>query len=370
MNDLPRLPLLDLRAQHAGLHDEIMAAVGRVVASGRFVQGPEVARFEADFAKVSGTDHAACVNSGTSALHLALLALGIGPGDEVITAPMTFVATTAAIGYVGAKPVFVDVDPRRWTLDPGAIEAAITPRTKALMPVHLHGLSADMDPIMEIARHRGLKVIEDAAQSHAATYRGRPTGSFGDAAAFSFYPGKNLGALGEGGALVTNDPDIAASARLLRDWGAVAKYRHVAKGYNYRMDELQAAVLSVKLARLDAWNDARRRLAERYDRRLAALGVEHPVMDEGHVYHVYAVTVPNRDAVAAALQRHGIDTGIHYPIPVHLQPAYAELGHRPGSFPVSERLAERFLSLPLHPELTPAQVDRICDRLHEALHGK
>ena len=263
------VPFLDLKAQHEQMKPEIDAAVMRVIDSAQFVLGPEVAAFEERFAGYCGVQYCAALNSGTSALHLALLAAGIGPGDEVITVSMTFVATTAAILYCGAKPVFVDVDPNTWTMDPNLIEAAITPRTKAILPVHLHGLMADMDPIMELARRHDLVVIEDAAQSHGAEYKGRRAGSIGDIGCFSFYPGKNLGAYGEGGAVVSNNPDLARKVALLRDWGQESKYNHVVAGYNYRMDGIQGAVLNVKMQYIEAWTEARRRVAAHYDRLLA-----------------------------------------------------------------------------------------------------
>ena len=332
------VPFLDLKAQHEQMKPEIDAAVMRVIDSAQFVLGPEVAAFEERFAGYCGVQYCAALNSGTSALHLALLAAGIGPGDEVITVSMTFVATTAAILYCGAKPVFVDVDPNTWTMDPNLIEAAITPRTKAILPVHLHGLMADMDPIMELARRHDLVVIEDAAQSHGAEYKGRRAGSIGDIGCFSFYPGKNLGAYGEGGAVVSNNPDLARKVALLRDWGQESKYNHVVAGYNYRMDGIQGAVLNVKMQYIEAWTEARRRVAAHYDRLLAKRGYNRPAPPSHcrHVYHVYAVALSHRDDVQKTLQAEGIATGIHYPVPVHLQKAYANLKYKPGDFPVTE----------------------------------
>jgi dTDP-4-amino-4,6-dideoxygalactose transaminase len=362
------VPFLDLKAQHEQMRPEIDAAVMRVIDSAQFVLGPEVAAFEERFAGYCGVQSCAALNSGTSALHLALLAAGIGPGDEVITVSMTFVATTAAILYCGAKPVFVDVDPNTWTMDPNLIEAAITPRTKAILPVHLHGLMADMDPIMELARRHDLVVIEDAAQSHGAEYKGRRAGSIGDIGCFSFYPGKNLGAYGEGGAVVSNNPDLARKVALLRDWGQESKYNHVIAGYNYRMDGIQGAVLNVKMQYIEAWTEARRRVAADYDRLLAKSGYNRPASPSHcrHVYHVYAVALSHRDDVQKTLQAEGIATGIHYPVPVHLQKAYADLKYKPGDFPVTESLAGRFLSLPIYAELRPEQVLEVVLALEKA----
>jgi dTDP-4-amino-4,6-dideoxygalactose transaminase len=356
------IPFLDLGAQHRALAPELEAAVARVLRSGQFVLGPEVEAFEAAFARYCGTRFAVAVNTGTSALHLALLAAGVGPGDEVITTPMTFVATVAAILYVGARPVLADIDPLTWTIDPARAAAAVTPRTKAILPVHLHGRMADMDPIMALADAHGLVVVEDAAQAHGAEYRGRRAGSLGDAGCFSFYPGKNLGACGEGGAVVTDDAGLAETIRTLRDWGQASKYHHVLKGFNHRMDGIQGALLGVKLPHLDAWTEARRRHAARYDALLAGSGVRIPAPcpDGRHVHHVYAVELPDRDAVRRRLAEAGIATGAHYPVPVHLQPAYADLGYRRGDFPIAERFAERTLSLPMYPELSADQIARVA----------
>ncbi|WP_407118064.1 DegT/DnrJ/EryC1/StrS family aminotransferase [Bradyrhizobium sp. LMG 9283] len=362
------IPFLDLKAQYSQIKPEIDAAVARVIASGHFVLGPEVTAFEGRFAEYCRTAHCRAVNSGTSALHLALLAAGVRPGDEVITVSLTFVATTAAILYSGAKPVFVDVDPVTWTMDPGLVEAAITPRTKAILPVHLHGLMANMDPIMEIARRHGLVVIEDAAQAHGAEYRGRRAGSIGDLGCFSFYPGKNLGACGEGGAVVTDRPEFARRVSLLRDWGQEAKYDHVIAGYNYRMDEIQSAILSVKLDYIEHWTEARRSLAERYDALLSDLPFARPQppRHSRHVYHVYAVRLQCRDDALTRLRDAGIGAGIHYPVPVHLQRAYVDLGYRAGDLPVTERLANDFLSLPIYPELQPEQAAEVVAALRNA----
>jgi dTDP-4-amino-4,6-dideoxygalactose transaminase/acetyltransferase-like isoleucine patch superfamily enzyme len=351
------VPFLDLKAQYRSIKSEILPAVGKVLDNCSFVLGAEVAEFEREFAAYQHAANGIAVNTGTSALHLALLSAGIGPGDEVITVPFTFVATVAAIVYTGARPVFVDIDPRTLTMDPSRIEAAITPRTKAILPVHLHGQPADMDPICEIARLHNLVVIEDACQAHGAEYKGRRVGSIGDLGCFSFYPGKNLGAYGEGGMVVTNAAKYAATIRMLRDWGAESKYRHVLKGYNYRMEGMQGAILRVKLRHLDAWTESRRANASRYNVLLAGSGVTTPVESPGnkHVYHIYAIRVPGRDEFQNALMTLGIHTGIHYPIPVHLQPAYADLGYKSGDFPEAEAAAREVLSLPMFAELNHDQ---------------
>ncbi len=357
-----KVPYLDLKAQYQSIKPEIDAAISRVLDSCQFVLGSEVAEFEQNFAAYCGTSECIALNSGTSALHLALLAAGIGEGDEVITVPFTFVASVAAVLYAGARPVLVDIDPRSFTIDPAAIECAITPRTRAILPVHLYGQPADMDPIMDIARRRGLVVIEDAAQAHGAKYKGRPVGSIGDMACFSFYPGKNLGAYGEGGALTTSNPEYARSARMLRDWGQDRKYHHVLRGYNYRMEGFQGAVLGVKLKHLDAWTETRRKIVAQYNDLLAHVDVETPseMPWATHVYHVYTVRSTDRDGLQTALTTEGIQTGIHYPVPVHMQPAYADLGYGPGAFPHSEAAARQVLSLPLYPELSSQAVTQVA----------
>ena len=361
------IPFLDLGAQHAPLLPELEAAVTRVIRSANFVLGPEVEAFEAELGAFCGTRFAVAVSSGTAALHLALLATGIGPGDEVITTPMTFVATVAAILYAGATPVLVDIDPRTRNLDPALVARAVTARTRAILPVHLHGAPAAMDEILALADAHGLTVVEDAAQAIGAEYQGRRVGALGDVGCFSFYPGKNLGACGEGGAVVTDNADLAATLRRLRDWGQTEKYRHEERGYNYRMDAIQAACLRVKLPHLPDWIDARRTRARWYDQRLGATGITlpEPAPADGHVYHVYAVELPDREAARRRLQGRGIATGIHYPAPVHLQPAYAEFGRGPGSFPHAERFAARTLSLPLYPELSRLQVEAVAEALME-----
>ena len=365
---IPPIPLLDLKAQYHQIKPEIDAAVARTIESGQFVQGPEVAAFEERFASYCRAKHCIALNSGTSALHLALLAAGVGPGDEVITVSMTFVATTAAILYCGATPVFVDVEPDTWTMNPDLLEAAITRRTKAILPVHLHGRMADMDAIESIARRHQLIIIEDAAQAHGAEWRGRRAGSIGELGCFSFYPGKNLGGLGEGGAVVCNDSALARRIALLRDWGQESKYNHILAGYNYRMDGIQGAVLNVKMNYIEAWTEARRAVASHYDRLLEdhPFGRPAPSPHGRHVYHVFAITLVRRDEVQTALHSAGVGASIHYPVPVHLQPAYAGLGYGPGDLPVTEMLAARFLSLPIYPELRPEQITRVVAELQKA----
>lgn len=356
------VPFLDLRAQYHSIKPEIDAAVLALLESTQYVLGNDVATFEKNFAAYSGNvKHGIAVNSGTSALHLALLAAGVGPGDEVISVPFTFVATTAAIDYTGARTVFVDVDPVYATMDPAQVEAAITPRTKAILPVHLHGGPADMDPILAIARKHNLVVIEDAAQAHGAEYKGRRCGSMGDMACFSFYPGKNLGAYGEGGMIVTNNDQYADTMRMMRDWGQDKKYHHSIKGFNYRMEGLQGAILKVKLPHLEKWTEARRAYAARYDELLGALGVDFPrqMPDTRHVRHVYAIRVSNREEMMTAMQADGVSTAIHYPICVHMQKAFTHLGYKQGDFPVSEKLANSVLSLPMYPEMTEEHIQEV-----------
>jgi dTDP-4-amino-4,6-dideoxygalactose transaminase len=361
------IPFLDLHAQYRSIKPEIDSAVLNVLDSSQFVLGQEVAAFEQAFAAYCHTNDAIGVNTGTSALHLALLAAGIGPGDEVITTPFTFIATAAAINYTGARPVFVDIDPASFTIDPTKIEAAITSRTKAILPVHLYGQPADMDPILDIARWYGLIVIEDAAQAHGAEYRGRRVGSIGDMGCFSFYPGKNLGAYGEGGAVTTSNPAFTRTIRMLRDWGSERKYYHDLKGYNYRLEGLQGAILRVKLRYLENWTEMRRMHATRYDTLLKDSGYGVPTTDakSRHVYHIYAIRHPERTALQAFLHEHGIGTNIHYPIPVHLQRSFADLGHKPGDFPQAETAANEVLSLPMYPEMETLQQDQVVAALHE-----
>jgi dTDP-4-amino-4,6-dideoxygalactose transaminase len=353
------IPFVNLRAQYDSIKDEINAALARVLESGQYVLGDEVAAFEEEFAAYCGARYGIGVNSGTSALHLSLLAAGIGPGDEVITVPFTFVATVAAIRYAGARPVFVDIEPRSYTMDVGQLEGAITERTRAIMPVHLYGQPADMDPILEIAERHGLRVIEDAAQAHGAEYKGRRTGGIGDLGCFSFYPAKNLGAYGEGGMVVTSHAGYARTIRMLRDWGQSRKYHHDLQGYNYRMDGFQGAILRVKLRNLEAWTEARRAHAGRYNKLLAGSRVQTPeeMPYARHVYHVYAIRTTQRDALQQALGSQRIHTGIHYPIPVHLLEAHADLGYALGDFPRSEQAAAEVLSLPMYAELRLPQIE-------------
>ncbi len=360
------VPFLDLKVQYHAIKDEIQAALTKVCENTAFAGGPFVAEFEKEFAKFCTTEHAVGVGSGTDALWLPLLALGVGPGDEVITVPDTFIATAEAISYCGATPVFVDVEESSYNMDPAKLEKAITPKTKAIIPVHLFGQPADMDPILEIARKHGLPVIEDSCQSHGSEYKGRKAGSMGVAGAFSFYPGKNLGAYGEAGAVTTNDGDLAAKMRMIRDHGSSKKYYHSYVGWNARMDGFQGAVLSVKLPYLASWNEARRRNAKLYDTFLdGSKGIIAPkeMPYAKHVYHIYAVRVQNRDAVISALGEKGIGTNIHYPVPVHLQEAYRFLGLKPGTCPVAEKCASEFVSLPMFPELSAEQIEYVCTEL-------
>jgi dTDP-4-amino-4,6-dideoxygalactose transaminase len=365
-----RVPFLDLSAHHAPLRSEIDAAISEVIDCGAFAGGPFVARFEVDFAAYCGREYAVGVGSGTDALWLTLLALGVGPGDEVITVPNTFMATAEAITYCGAKPVFVDVDALTYTMDPALLEEAITSRTKAVIPVHLFGQPADMDPILEIAHSHCLVVIEDAAQAHGAEYKGRRVGSLGDAGCFSFYPGKNLGAFGEAGAVVTDDNELQQKIRILRDHGQIHKYHHTMVGWNARMDGIQAAVLGVKLRRLEEGNELRRSHATRYDEALREIEelITPFVADYArHVYHVYAIRVPRRDEIIELLAALGVACRIHYPVPIHLQDAYQSLGHEIGAFPIAEKAARQFISLPMFPELTFDQVEIVTKAMKEAL---
>ncbi len=363
------VPFVDLRAQHEHLREEIHAAIDRILESCRFALGEEVAAFEHEFAAYCRTDHAIAVNSGTSALHLALLAAGIGPGDEVITTPMTFVATVAAIRYTGARPVLVDIDPVRYTLDPTRIEAAITGATRAIIPVHLYGQPADMDPILDIAEPHGLTVIEDAAQAHGAEYKGRRAGGLGRLGCFSFYPAKNLGACGEGGCVVTNEAELAQKVRMMRDWGQKARYEHVLPGFNYRLDAIQGAVLRAKLRHLEQWTEDRQRHAAHYSERLGIDGIAVPAVspDVRHVFHVYAIRTSQPDVLRAALERRQVQSSRHYPAPIHLLTAHRDLGYGPGDFPVSEQLAREELSLPMFAELTGEQIELVVSAIRESL---
>jgi len=365
-----KIPFLDLKAQHEPLRKEIDRAIGEVIDASAFAGGPYVARFEEEFAAFCGCRHSVGLGNGTDALWLALLALGIGPGDEVITVPGTFMATAEAISYCGAKPVFVDIDERTYTMDPGGLAAAVTPRTKAIIPVHIFGQMADMNRIMEFAEKHDLYVVEDAAQAHGAEYEGRKAGTIGHVGAFSFYPGKNLGALGEAGGVVTNDDKLLERIRILRDHGQVRKYHHTMIGWNCRMDGIQGAVLSIKLRHLEKGNQLRRSHAAQYDATLRGVeGVLLPFRAPygQHVYHIYAIRVQDRDALIQRLTEEGIGSGIHYPIPVHLQEAYRGLGYAKGAFSVAERCASEFVSLPMFPELSSAQVATVAEAVRNAV---
>jgi dTDP-4-amino-4,6-dideoxygalactose transaminase len=365
------VPFLDLRLQYATIREDLAAAWQQVLENTAFAGGPFVASFEKAFASFCGCEFALGVGSGTAALWLTLRGLGIGTGDEVITTPNTFIATAEAISFCGATPVFVDVDPQTYTMDPNLLEPAITPRTKAIIPVHLYGQPADMDPILAVAQRHGLPVIEDACQAHGAEYKGRKAGSLGRAGCFSFYPGKNLGAYGEAGAVVTNDAELAEKIRILRDHGQTERYKHAMIGWNDRMDGLQGAVLSVKLKHLDKWNETRRSHARFYARLLEGLEpitLPYEAPYARHIYHVYAIRVPRRDELIAALRQQDVSCGIHYPVPIHLQKAYEFLGHRPGSFPVAELSARELLSLPMFPELTMEQIETVAGGITSFLH--
>ena len=366
------IPFVDLRAQYDSLSDEVVEAMKAVLARGDFILGNDLEAFEREFASYCDARFSIGVDSGTSALELAFRGYGIGPGDEVITAANTFIATVIAISAVGATPVLVDADPITHTIDVGQIAAAISPRTRAIVPVHLYGQPADMDPIVELARERDLLVIEDACQAHGASYKGRRVGSLGSAAAFSFYPAKNLGAYGDGGAVVTNDERLDRAIRLLRDFGQREKYKHDVIGFNRRLDTVQAAVLRVKLRYLDEWNTARRRHAALYNELLrdeAAVLPETAAYAQ-HVWHLYVIRVADRDGLRAALAADGVATGIHYPIPVHLQRPYSGLASGPGSFPVTEACAVELLSLPMFPELTSEAIEKVAASVASGLQDQ
>ncbi|TSA44592.1 MAG: DegT/DnrJ/EryC1/StrS family aminotransferase [Deltaproteobacteria bacterium] len=360
------VPFLDLKAQYATIKNEIQAAVSEVMENTAFAGGPYVAGFEKKFAGFCGCKHAIGVGNGTDALWLSLLALGIGPGDEVITVPNTFIATAEAITYCGAKPVFVDVEEETFNMNPALLESAITTKTKAVIPVHLFGQTADMDPILAIARAHGLYVIEDACQAHGAQYKGRNAGTMGDTGCFSFYPGKNLGAYGEAGAVVTNDDAVAEKIRMFRDHGQSKKYYHGVIGWNARMDGIQGAILNVKLKYLAGWNESRRAHAREYTKLLSPV---HDVITPyeadyaKHIYHIYAIRTGQRNQLLTVLAERGISCGIHYPVPIHLQDAYRFLGLKAGSYPVAEKCADELLSLPMFPELTTEQIAYIAGTL-------
>jgi dTDP-4-amino-4,6-dideoxygalactose transaminase len=364
-----KVRFVDLAAQHKPLESELRATFDRVLQNCSFVMGPEVERFEKSFASYLGVAQCVTVSNGTAALQLVLQALGVRSGDEVITVPHTFIATAEGISAAGARPVFVDIDPVSYTMNPAQLERAITPRTKAILPVHLYGQPADMDAILAVANKRKLPVIEDACQAHGAEYKGRKAGSIGAAGCFSFYPSKNLGCCGEGGAVTTEDVELAKKVRMLRDHGSVRKYEHSFPAYNCRLEGLQGGVLSVKLPHLDSWNNNRRILAARYSELFADSKVLTPKeMDYArHVYHLYIVQVQDREALRQSLGEQGIETGLHYPIPLHLQPAYKELGYKEGDFPVSEQVTRHILSLPMYAELPIEHVEHVAKTVLEVL---
>jgi len=368
---MKKVPVVDLKTQYHNIRFEIDEAISRVLARGVFVLGEEVAAFEQEFASYCGVAHGVGVDSGTAALHIALLACEIGEGDEVITTSHTAVATVAAIEMTGARPVLVDIDPLRYTIDPEQIKAAITPRARAIIPVHLYGCPADLTPILETAHSKNILVIEDCAQAHGATYNGKRVGAWGDIAAFSFYPTKNLGAFGDGGALVTNNASLAKRARLLRQYGWEERYISNVKGLNSRLDELQAAILRVKLPHLNAWNARRQKLARLYSSLLSESGMTLPFQPNNveHVYHQYVVRHPQRDRLKAFLAERGFYTLIHYPIPIHLQPAYQNLGHARGNLPITEQAAQQVLSLPLYPEMSEDSVEMVSRAVIEFCRG-
>lgn len=358
-----QIPYFDLPAQIRGIRKDLDAAIARTLDNCSFCLGPDVAQFERDFAQFLGAKHCVGFNSGTSALHVAMLLLGIGPGDEVITTPFTFVATSWAISYVGAKPVYVDIDDATFNLDPELIEKAVTPRTKAVMPVHLYGQPFDIDSILAVCKKHKLPLVEDAAQAHGAKYKGKIVGAFGEMSCFSFYPGKNLGACGEGGALVTNNAAFDQRARALREHGSSVRYYHDEVGYNYRMEGIQGAVLGVKLKHLAGWTAERRRVAHRYHELLADTPLQLP-REAGYaesVYHLYVVRHPRRDELKKHLEANGVGCALHYPLPLHLQKCYANLGYKAGDFPIAEKAARECLSLPIYPELTDAQLQRVAE---------
>jgi dTDP-4-amino-4,6-dideoxygalactose transaminase len=362
------VPFVDLVAQYQSIAEEIDRAFHEVTASAQYILGTRVERFEKEFAQFVGSEHAVGVGSGLDALHLGLLALELGPGDEVIVPANTYIATALAVSAVGADVVLVECDPATYNIDPNAVAAAVTSRTRALLPVHFTGQAAEMRPLLELAASNDLAVVEDAAQAHGTLYKGRPCGSLGNLACFSFYPGKNLGAYGDAGMVTTNDAKVAERTRRLRNYGERAKYDHVVKGVNSRLDGLQAAFLSVKLAHLPTWNEARLGHADEYATELAGVGdlvLQKRSQASTHVYHLFVVETAERDALREHLTERGIQTGIHYPIPIHLQEAYRDLGLAPGAFPQAERLARQSLSLPMYPELTSAQIGTVTAAVRE-----
>jgi dTDP-4-amino-4,6-dideoxygalactose transaminase len=385
------VPFLDLKTQFRQIEHEVLPMVREAMENAAFIGGPQVSGFETEFAAFCNSKYGVGVNSGTDALRFAMMAAGVGPGDEVITVPHTFIATTEAISQVGAKPVFVDIDPKTYNMDPNKLEdylnkrfkevgsglqppaSSLQPRPKAVIPVHIYGQPADMDPILEIAEKKNLIVIEDACQAHGSLYKGKKSGSIGLVGCFSFYPGKNLGAYGEGGAVVTRSEEIANKIRMIRDHGQAKKYYHDMEGYNGRLDAIQAGVLRIKLRRLESWNESRRQNAKTYDELLSPIkGVTVPKEADGcrHVYHLYVILVDDRDALQKYLNEKGIGTGLHYPVPLHLQKAYAYQGYKEGDFPVTESVAKRLLSLPMFPELTKAQIEYVADCIKQFMNSK
>jgi len=365
------VPYLDLPAQMRGIRKELDAAIARTLDNCSFCLGPDVVQFEKDFAKYCAAEHCVAFNSGTSALHIAMLLLGIGRDDEVITTPCTFVATSWAISYVNAKPVYVDVDDATFNLKPELVEKAITKRTKAIMPVHLYGHPADLDPLLEICRKHSLPLVEDACQAHGAKYQGKVVGTFAEISCYSFYPGKNLGAYGEGGALVTNNAAFAARARALREHGSTQRYYHDEVGFNYRMEGIQGAVLGIKLKHLDKWTRERRRVAHRYHELLADTPLQLPMEADyaESAYHLYVVRHPRRDDLKKHLEANKVGCALHYPLSLHMQKCYAHLGYKAGDFPIAEKAARECLSLPIFPEITEAQIERVSEVIHEFFRG-
>ncbi len=363
-----KIPLIDLKRQYLSIKEEVDAAIQNVLDSSCFICGEPVESFEKSFAHLCGVNFGVGTSSGTTALHLALTTLGIGRGDEVITTANTFIATTEAISQTGARVIFADIDERTYNIDCKSFQEKITPRTKAVVPVHLYGQSADMEAIGRIANKHRLKLIEDASQAHLAEFNGKPVGSFGDCAIFSFYPGKNLGAYGDAGMVVTDDEVLAQKMRMLSNHGRINKYEHLMEGYNYRLDTLQAAVLNVKLKHLSKWTQQRREIAQIYDKMFKDCDVITPAIDHRakHVYHLYVIRVKNRERLEKTLTQNGISTGIHYPRPLHLQKAYQYLGYKKGDFPVTEQCAGEILSVPLFPELTSSEIDRIIQCIRQA----
>lgn len=369
-----QVPFVDLKLQYRNLRTDLMKTMDDVCSGARFILGPELQEFEKNFARFIGANHAIGVSTGTDAIMMALKAVGVNPGDEVISVANTFIATILAISSGNAKPVLVDCDPLYYNIDPEKIEAAITKKTKAIVPVHLYGQPADMGPIMDIAKRHQLKVVEDACQSHGAQYHGKTAGTFGEAGCFSFFPGKNLGGYGDGGGVVTNDPLVAEAIRMFRNYGQKVKYHHLTKGWNFRLDNLQAAILDVKLKHLSQWSASRNAAAQKYSRQLKELGdrvVTPAEMPHAtHVYHLYIIRIKERDALQQYLKEKGVETGIHYPIPIHLSPAYADLGYKKGAFPVTERNADEVLSLPIFPEITDDQIAYVVESIKEFYKGR